>query len=92
MGYLSALDMAAQADIEIALSWHLASNHYPPVPSSMIEPCKAAIEAVMDGREDELIPLPVGVLYRSDDVAPAWALVEGLHLDAFLDVEVDYEP
>ncbi len=44
-----------------AVECQLRSNHYPPVPSSMVEPCIKAIMAVADDEADTLIELPVGV-------------------------------
>ena len=60
MGHLSAMDMAAHADLDTALSWHLRSNHYPPVPTFMIPLAKAAIEAFNDGEPDRVLELPQG--------------------------------
>ena len=85
MGRLAAEDMAAHADIDSALSWHLRCNHYPPVPSSMIQPCKAAIEACNEGNTDRIIPLPAGVSWRDSRGAPAWAIVASHHLEPWLE-------
>lgn len=90
MGYQSALSMAGAADemgleLETVLSWHLTSNHYPPVPTSMIGPCKEAIEAFGDEDYDRLINLPDGISWRDQTQVPASVIVEGHHLEAFLD-------
>lgn len=85
MGYASAFDMAGQTDLNTALTWHLRSNLYPPVPLSMIEPCKEAIFSVLDNESSREIALPEGVSWRGKDTAPAWAVVEGHHLEAFVD-------
>jgi hypothetical protein len=86
MGYLQAAEMAALApDRETALRWHLQSNHYPPVPTSMISVCEAAIDATIDGDYDDEIELPEGVRYQGNNTAPAWAIVEAHHLDAFIE-------
>jgi hypothetical protein len=87
MGYLSAQAMAEATDLRTALGWHLSANHYPPVPATMIDPCIAAIEAGDAEEWDQMIPLPEGVLWRDHDHAPAWALIEGFHLDAFLTLD-----
>jgi len=85
MGNNLALDLATSTlGLRNALSIHLTSNHYPPVPTEMVEPCVLAIEAI-DRRS---ITLPEGVLWRGQTTAPAWAVVEGHHLEAWL---VDYE-
>lgn len=81
--------MAEILDIDSALAWHLQSNHYPPVPSTMIEPCKNAIDACLEGDWMRLIPLPAGVSFRGSSMAPAADIVEQHHLDAW--VELDEE-
>lgn len=67
-----------------ALTWHLRGNHYPPVPTSMVGPCKRAISAVNRGKHDAKIKLPEGISWRGQKHAPAHAIVEGHHLDSFL--------
>jgi len=92
MGYLSALDMAGQTDLDTALGWHLSANHYPPIPAEMIEPAKAALEAFRESDIEREIELPDVVTYKDGrTTAPAWALVEHLHLEAFLDAEEEEE-
>ena len=77
-------------DIDLALTYHLQSNHYPPVPLSMIEPCKAAILAYWEDEPYREIPMPEGVFYKGFNVAPAWAIIEQHHLDAWT-TNNDYE-
>lgn len=89
MGSLAAQDMAAHATLEQALVWHLQSNHYPPVPVTMVPVCVEAIEAIEDGDTDRRIELPEGTLYRGQETAPAWAIAEAHHLDAFIAHEPD---
>ena len=90
MGRMAAVDMIEQemvfgkGDIDTVLSWHLTRNHYPPVPSSMIEPCKKAIELANDGEWDGMVELPEGVTYRGDTHAPVRAMIEQHHLGDFL--------
>lgn len=65
MGTTGAMGMAdavndGLASLDTALSWHLQSNHYPPVPSAFIASCKAAIEAGQDEDYDREIALPKG--------------------------------
>ena len=86
MGYNFASDLATtDIDLRSALSIHLTANHYPPVPTSMIEPCINAIDAFLEWDYDRMIDLPEGVLWRNQTSAPAHAIVEGHHLDAFID-------
>ena len=83
-----------QVALRPALVWHLQSNHYPPVPVSMVEPCALAIEAYVeawaDGEEemfdgDLLIDLPDGITYKGHPAAPASALIEQHHLWFFIE-------
>ena len=79
-------------DMESAIAMHLRSNHYPPVPYSMVQPCIDAIDAYWEDSQDRLIELPEGVLWRGETSAPAWALIESHHLDAWCtDSEEYYE-
>jgi len=71
-------------DLERAIGIHLQSNHYPPVPLSMVKPCIDAIDAYYDEDYDREIPMPEGVSYRGMNTAPAHAIVEQHHLDAWL--------
>ena len=78
-------DMGIHLDMETQIGIHLSSNHYPPVPSSMVKPCIEAIDAVNDlGLWNALIELPEGVTWRGRTTAPAHALIEAHHLDAWL--------
>ena len=87
MGSLQAHEMARLADFDTALRWHLSSNHYPPIPLSMLAPCKAAIAAYQGADYTREILLPAGVAYRGCATSPASAIVEQHHLAAFLEQE-----
>ena len=88
MGNLQAQAMAAtDTSIEVQLSWHLQSNHYPPVSSDMVPVCIEAIDAYNAGEYDEEIALPEGTSYRDNPTAPADAIIEQHHLHAWLDEE-----
>lgn len=76
------------ANLQAAVSWQLQSNHYPPVPTTMVEPCIKAIMAVADDEGDTLIELPEGVSYRGNWNAPAYAIVEQHHLYPFVETVV----
>lgn len=86
MGSNFSNDLASMDSLTLdqAVGIHLQSNHYPPVPLIMVEPCVQAIFAVNDWRADESIVLPEGVLYKGMTSAPAWAIVEQHHLDAWV--------
>jgi hypothetical protein len=87
MGSMQAYEMALQAEavgLEHVVTWHLRSNHFPPVPYMMIPVALAAIEY---GREDDYdthIKLPEGTTFRGSDSATVGEIVEALHLDAFI--------
>ena len=75
-----------EVSMEQALAWHLQANHYPPVPTSMVQPCIDAIRAIVDDEDvDAEIILPEGITYTGMPTAPAWAIVEQHHLDAWIE-------
>ena len=71
-------------DLSTAIGIHLTANHYPPIPKSMVLPCIEAIEAYHDDDVDREIFMPEGVSYKGMDTAPAWAIIEQHHLEAWL--------
>jgi len=89
MGNLQAREMAELGadNLEASLTWHLTSNHFPPVPVSMVPICIKAIEAYAEEDCDRQISLPEGVGYKGLTVAPASAIVEQHHLDAWIDFD-----
>jgi hypothetical protein len=87
MGYNTALDLSNELDIEVAIGYHLQGNHYPPVPLSMVDPCIEAIDAFYDEDYNREIALPEGVLWRGQVTAPASAIVDAHHLNAWLPEE-----
>lgn len=91
MGYLHAKEMAsiAGATLEQQLQWHLRSNHFPPIPLSMVQPCIEAIDAFWEDNLDKLISLPEGVGYKGLTVAPARAIIIEHHLDAWCEEPED---
>jgi hypothetical protein len=70
--------------LEDQITIHLISNHYPPVPVEMVDPCIAAIDAYYDEDYQRLIDLPDPITWRDKTQAPASAIVEAHHLDAWL--------
>ena len=78
-------ELGIHLDLETQISIHLTSNHYPPVPATMVLPCIQAIDAVNDaGLWDLPILLPEGVTWRNETMAPASAIIEAHHLEAWL--------
>lgn len=84
---LAGLDEFNPLTLEQKVSLHLQVNHYPPVPLSMVQPCVQAITAINECREDKSIDLPEGVLYKGKTSAPAWAIIEQHHLEAWVQDE-----
>jgi hypothetical protein len=84
---MGSLQAAAMADtdltLEQALAWHLRSNHYPAVPSSMVPTCIEAINAYWEDDLDKMVSLPAGVFFRGEPVAPARAIIISHHLDTW---------
>jgi hypothetical protein len=77
-------DLFPDLSLEDSIAIQLRSNHYPPVPLSMVQPCIEAIQACNDEMSNKLITLPEGITWRNEPTAPAWAIVEGHHLDAWI--------
>jgi|OpeIllAssembly_1097287.scaffolds.fasta_scaffold09488_5 hypothetical protein len=84
MGYATACDLASTCSLDTALRIHLTSNHYPPVPVSMVGPCKRAIGYINKGQLDHNVRLPEGVSWRGKRTAPAYAIADAHHLDPWL--------
>lgn len=91
MGSMQAHEMAELADLDTALTWHLRTNHYPPVPLTMLEPCKQAIDAYWEDDLDRQIDLN-GSFYRGEPFAPAREIIIAHHLDPWCaDSEDEFE-
>ena len=71
--------------LEQALEIHLTSNHYPAVPLIMVAPCVEAIELANQGYWLAEIELPEGVTFRGEPVATAGDIIDGHHLEAWID-------
>ena len=84
-------DLGISLSLEDQITIQLRSNHYPPVPHSMVQPCIEAILACNEDESDRQIELPEGVLWRGQTTAPAYAIVEGHHLEAWVDYGDVYE-
>lgn len=103
MGAMQAMEIASfEATLEDQLSIHLSANHYPPIPQAMIPVCIEAIDAYWEDDTNRLIKLPFDGVDRNgepfqirwrdgSDHAPAWAVIEHAHLDAWLVDEYEEE-
>lgn len=70
-------------DLETQITIQLRGNHYPPVPYSMVQPCIDAIDAYNEDNPSLEIEMPEGVFYKGNTTAPAWAIIDQHHLDAW---------
>ena len=88
MGRMGAEAMAQEGiSLETAITWQLRSNHFPAVPLSMVPVCIEAIEDAREGDFDSILALPDPVTYRGSSEAPVWAILEGYHLEDWVNTE-----
>jgi hypothetical protein len=89
MGRMNAEGMADSGlPLRSVLHWHLTSNHFPPVPVVMIEPCMEAIRIATEADDYQAwIDLPAGVEYRGADQATVGDIIEAFHLDSFVGMD-----
>lgn len=88
MGANFARDLASgelPISLEDAILVHLTSNHYPPLPTSLVPVAVQAIEAVNASDPHAIVRLPLGHAFRGYTSAEAHELVEGLHLEAWVE-------
>ena len=87
MGRASLQDLLNQdPDFDVALRWHLGSNHFPPIHPDFDEPAKHAIVTAAQAIEEddlmlwgETVELPNGIIKSVADI------IEELHLRDFVD-------
>ena len=88
MGHNFAEDLASgdtSLGLEDQIAIHLRGNHYPPVPLSMVQPCIEAIQLCNAADGGELVDLPEPITWKGESQAPAYALVEGHHLEPWIE-------
>lgn len=95
MGLFSAMGVAeSDTPIEMQIRWHLTSNHYPPLPVELVEPCIEAINA-WNNRDIDLlekkITLPEGIQFKNQNYIYATELIESLHLEAWIQAHWEEE-
>lgn len=84
---LNGLEMTLDEQLRI----HLTANHYPPVPTKMVVVCREVINHINDGGDiNAHFKLPIGSTWRGESSAPAWAIIEGHHLDSWILDEEDF--
>ena len=76
--------MDQDISLDQLLTIHLQGNHYPPVSVEFVPVCKEVIDHCNNEEYDHVITMPNGIKKTAYDI------VEGLHLDTFLDPEDEY--
>ena len=88
---MTAMEIAeTELTLDDQITWHLQSNHFPPIPTSMVKPCIEAINAANAGEWDRMIGLPDGVGYKGLTAAPVSAMIEQHHLETWITDEGEY--
>jgi hypothetical protein len=90
MGSITAIGLAdTTLDLETQLKYHLQGNHYPPIPTAMVQPCIEAIDAYYDEDYSRRIELPMiddfQITWKGQTWTTASALVAHAHLEFFID-------
>jgi hypothetical protein len=90
MGSITAIGLAdTTLDLETQLKYHLQGNHYPPIPTAMVQPCIEAIDAYYDEDYSRRIELPMiddfQITWKGNTWTTASALVAHAHLEWFID-------
>lgn len=85
MGLSTAMGIAdTDLSLEQQISWHFASNCYPPIPSQMIPVAIEALNAYWEEDSERLVGLPEGVEFRDGRTSiPASQAIESLKLYAW---------
>jgi hypothetical protein len=84
MGNQTAISISeTDITLEQQIAWHLQGNHYPPIPTTMVQPCIDAIDAYNQNNGNLEIEMPEGVFYKGNTTAPAWAIIDQHHLSAW---------
>jgi hypothetical protein len=91
LNFATELSTTDTMPLEQQINIHLQYNFYPPIPSSMVQPCIDAINAYWNEDIYAEIEMPLGVSYRGSNYAPAHAIVEQHRLDPWLDTDDYYE-
>ena len=96
MGSITAIGLAdTTLDLETQLKYHLQGNHYPPIPTIMVQPCIEAIDAAYDEDWDRKINLPCDgvdkngepfqITWKGNTWTTASMLIDHAHLQWFIE-------
>jgi hypothetical protein len=95
MGTTGAMGMAdavndGSVSLRAALSWHLTSNHFPPLPSAWVESALKVIDHANEGDWESMVTLPEAGRF-SEQSYSVGELVDRFHLDAFIEADLEGE-
>jgi hypothetical protein len=95
MGNLQASEMAQVVrdglQLDIALEWHLFTNHFPPLPRGILELAKQAIKLWNEGDHDATIDVSsVGEHRRYGTDVPVGECLTNWHLWAYVDNDEEF--
>ncbi len=87
MGYNTAVDLAdAEISLEMGITYQLRNNHYPPVPTEMIDVCVRAVELCRQGITKCDITIKSPFKHRQYGwFVPAWVFVDAYHLEPWVE-------
>lgn len=69
--------------LDAALTWHLTSNHHPPLPVVLVPIARRAIRAARAGKNVNH-RCPRGVYFRGGPTITTDEAIEAMHLEAFV--------
>ena len=87
MGSMHSMEYADRLSLENGVRLQLTSNHFPPVPVSMVPVCIKAIRFARRGKWNSNLTLPDGIKFKNRKTAPVSSIIEAHHLDAWLEEE-----
>lgn len=85
-------EAVADGDVSLraAVHWNLTANHYPPLPSELVDVALEAIVFANGGDWDRMISMPEGIEFRDHDEVSVADAIETLHLGSFIESNEDW--
>jgi len=84
-GYKKSIDDGSLS-LENAISIHLSSNHYPPLPSTLVPVALKALTKAKKGEWEKKIRLPEGLEHKIyGKLVPVQVVMDYMHLEPFLE-------
>ena len=93
MGSMTAMGLAENArnglgSLRLNVACHLQSNHYPSLPLSLVPVALRAIRYANKEQWHKRVRMPKNLSFRGMRLAPVGDLIESLHLEFFLNPEI----